>query len=126
MNGFREARERRISEVFWDSPLPWRECPLASPSSPAIRLHSGSWTEVEDFFWPTWLALPSPRLKKHETEMRLPPISIPALVTREIIGEAKGILMERERITSAQAFDILRRASQHLNLKLRDIAQSRA
>jgi AmiR/NasT family two-component response regulator len=45
-------------------------------------------------------------------------------VTREIIGEAKGILMERERITSDQAFDVLRRASQHLNLKLRDIAQS--
>lgn len=46
-----------------------------------------------------------------------------ALVTREVIGQAEGILMERERITSDQAFDILRRASQHLNIKLRDIAQ---
>ena len=43
--------------------------------------------------------------------------------TREIIGEALGILMERERISANQAFDILRRASQHLNIKLRDIAQ---
>jgi AmiR/NasT family two-component response regulator len=32
--------------------------------------------------------------------------------------------MERERITAAEAFDILRRASQHLNVKLRDIAQN--
>ena len=47
-----------------------------------------------------------------------------ALGTRETIGEALGILMERERITADQAFDILRRASQHLNIKLRDVAQS--
>jgi GAF domain-containing protein len=47
-----------------------------------------------------------------------------ALATREVIGQAQGILMERERITAWQAFDILRRASQHLNVKLRDVAQS--
>jgi ANTAR domain-containing protein/GAF domain-containing protein len=46
------------------------------------------------------------------------------LITREMIGQAQGILMERERITSDQAFDILRRASQHLNVKLRDVAQA--
>jgi GAF domain-containing protein len=46
-----------------------------------------------------------------------------ALVTRELVGQAQGILMERERITAEQAFDILRRASQHLNVKLREVAQ---
>jgi hypothetical protein len=46
-----------------------------------------------------------------------------ALVSREIIGQAQGILMERERITAEQAFDVLRRASQELNIKLRDVAQ---
>jgi ANTAR domain len=46
-----------------------------------------------------------------------------ALVTRTVIGQAQGILMERERIGADQAFDILRRASQRLNLKLRDVAQ---
>ncbi len=46
-----------------------------------------------------------------------------ALVSREIIGQAQGILMERERITADQAFDLLRRSSQHLNFKLRDVAQ---
>ena len=47
-----------------------------------------------------------------------------ALATRAVIGQAQGILIERERITADQAFDILRRASQHLNIKLRDIAQT--
>lgn len=47
-----------------------------------------------------------------------------ALSTREMIGQAQGILMERERVTAQQAFDILRRASQHLNIRLREVAQS--
>ena len=46
-----------------------------------------------------------------------------ALASREIIGQAQGILMERERITADQAFALLRKSSQHLNVKLRDIAQ---
>lgn len=45
-----------------------------------------------------------------------------ALRTREVIGQAQGILMERERITGQQAFEVLRRASQHLNVKLREVA----
>ena len=32
--------------------------------------------------------------------------------------------MERERITANQALDVLRRASQHLNIKLREVAQN--
>ena len=47
-----------------------------------------------------------------------------ALVTRGVIGQAQGILMERERITADQAFNVLRRASQTLNIKLRDVAQT--
>jgi hypothetical protein len=46
-----------------------------------------------------------------------------ALVSREVIGQAEGILIERERITADQAFGVLRRASQHLNLKLSEVAQ---
>ena len=47
-----------------------------------------------------------------------------ALRSRELIGQAQGILMERERITADQAFDVLRRASQQVNIKLREIAQT--
>lgn len=47
-----------------------------------------------------------------------------ALSSREIIGQAQGILMERERIAADQAFDVLRRASQYLNIKLKEVAQA--
>lgn len=46
-----------------------------------------------------------------------------ALGSREVIGQAQGILIERERITADQAFVVLRRASQNLNIKLREVAQ---
>ena len=46
-----------------------------------------------------------------------------AVRTRQVIGEATGILMERHRIDSAAAFDLLVRASQNLNVKLRDVAE---
>lgn len=46
-----------------------------------------------------------------------------ALASRQVIGRAEGILMQRELITADQAFDLLRRASQHLNVKLREVAQ---
>lgn len=46
-----------------------------------------------------------------------------ALGSRDIIGQAKGVLMHRDRITADQAFRELRLASQTLNIKLRDIAQ---
>ena len=49
-----------------------------------------------------------------------------ALLTRDIIGQAKGILMERYRITADEAFELLRTASQHKNRKLRDLAEELA
>lgn len=45
-----------------------------------------------------------------------------AINTRDLIGQAKGILMERKRITSDAAFQMLVRASQNLNRPLRQIA----
>jgi hypothetical protein len=45
-----------------------------------------------------------------------------ALLSREVIGEAKGILMERYKLTPDAAFDILRNSSQRLNQKLREVA----
>jgi GAF domain-containing protein len=46
-----------------------------------------------------------------------------ALASRDLIGQAKGILMAREGCNSDQAFDMLRRASQRLNQKLREVAE---
>ena len=42
--------------------------------------------------------------------------------SRQLIGEATGILMARQGITEPEAFDMLRRASQRLNVKLRLVA----
>jgi len=49
-----------------------------------------------------------------------------ALVTRTIIGQAQGILMERLKITAPQAFDLLSRVPQENNVKLRDVARQLA
>ena len=46
-----------------------------------------------------------------------------AVDSRDLIGQAKGILMNREGVTAEQAFEMLRQASQHLNMKLRDVAE---
>ncbi|MDN5751233.1 MAG: GAF and ANTAR domain-containing protein [Pseudonocardia sp.] len=46
-----------------------------------------------------------------------------AVATRDLIGQAKGILMERHRLTGDQAFELLVRASQRGNMKLRDVAE---
>lgn len=47
-----------------------------------------------------------------------------ALETRHAIGEAMGILRERHRLSEDDAFAVLRRISQHHNVKLRDVAQN--
>ncbi|MCH5676683.1 GAF and ANTAR domain-containing protein [Streptomyces gilvus] len=46
-----------------------------------------------------------------------------AMKTRHAIGEAMGILMERHKLSEDDAFAVLRRISQHHNIKLRDVAQ---
>ncbi|MEU6132861.1 GAF and ANTAR domain-containing protein [Saccharopolyspora sp. NPDC047091] len=46
-----------------------------------------------------------------------------AVATRQLIGEALGIVMERYKISADQAFDVLRTSSQHTNVKLRDVAE---
>lgn len=45
-----------------------------------------------------------------------------AVESRDVIGQAKGILMAREHVTADEAFDMLRRGSQRLNVKLRELA----
>lgn len=49
-----------------------------------------------------------------------------ALDTRDVIGQAKGILMARRGITAEEAFDLLRHTSQDLNIKLADLAHTLA
>lgn len=45
------------------------------------------------------------------------------MVTRDLIGQAKGILMERYRVSGPRAFVLLSQASQRSQVKLRDVAE---
>lgn len=45
-----------------------------------------------------------------------------AIQSRDVIGQAKGILMERYGLTSDQAFQVLVSASSNSNVKLHDVA----
>ena len=46
-----------------------------------------------------------------------------AMATRNLIGQAQGILMEQYQMTAEQAFAVLSQVSQQTNVKLRDVAQ---
>jgi GAF domain-containing protein len=46
-----------------------------------------------------------------------------AIRTRDVIGQAKGILMERHQIPEEEAFQRLAEASQHLNVRLASVAE---
>jgi GAF domain-containing protein len=47
-----------------------------------------------------------------------------ALQSRDVIGQAKGIIQARESCGPDEAFDRLRNISQHRNIKLRDLAKA--
>ncbi|WP_445183153.1 GAF and ANTAR domain-containing protein [Pseudonocardia sp. Cha107L01] len=46
-----------------------------------------------------------------------------ALVNRDVLGQANGVLMQRDRLTALQAFRLLVRASQDANMKIADVAR---
>ena len=54
---------------------------------------------------------------QHESNLRK------GMDNRDLIGQAKGILMERHKLTADQAFGVLARTSQELNRKLADVAR---
>jgi GAF domain-containing protein len=59
----------------------------------------------------------------HQNAQRLSEGLREALRTRDMIGQAKGILMAREGLDEDAAFQLLIRASQRTNAKLRDVAR---
>lgn len=47
-----------------------------------------------------------------------------AVASRDLIGQAKGVIMERYKVDAVQAFEMLRQLSQNSNIRLVEIAQS--
>jgi AmiR/NasT family two-component response regulator len=46
-----------------------------------------------------------------------------AVASRDVIGQAKGVLMAQEGIDADEAFERLRKLSQATNVKLREVAK---
>ena len=73
-----------------------------------------------------YLALAVASAQRHDEVDRREAALHRGLSTRDIIGQAKGVLMERQHLSAGDAFDVLRRVSQRLNRKLSDVAQQLA
>jgi GAF domain-containing protein len=72
-------------------------------------------SEEVGLLFATHAALAMADAQKYEQLLR-------AMAVRDLIGQAKGILMERHKLTSDQAFTLLVRASQDTNTKLAEVA----
>lgn len=59
----------------------------------------------------------------HERDLEVAKQLQEALLSRDLIGQAKGILMASRDIRADEAFDALRETSQHENMKVREVAQ---
>lgn len=56
-----------------------------------------------------------------ETTKRVANLQL-AMESHRLVGQATGVLVERHRITPTEAFEMLRQASQHRNVKIRELA----
>jgi hypothetical protein len=105
-------------------------CPLSSRRPGALNLYAtlpaafGATDRAKGQLFATLAGLALNSAEERASDDKKSANLVEALRTRELIGQAQGILMERERITGEQAFNVLRRASQHMNIKLREVAET--
>jgi len=103
----------------------WHNVGVMSLYAPDLDAFSDADREIVGIFAAFAAAMIGLAQARHDLQQREAALHR-SLSTRDIIGQAKGILMERERLSAGQAFDRLRRASQQLNRKLTDIARQLA
>lgn len=88
----------------------------------ALDMHSrqpGAFDRRSQLVGQVFAAQASVAMKSALTEMGLRT----ALRSRDVIGQAKGIVMAHHRVTADMAFDVLKSISQHRNEPLRDVAK---
>jgi hypothetical protein len=122
---FREARwpafTRHATGRGIGSVLSVQLC-VARENLGALNLYAGSvaaFTEVSERVGLVFAAHAGVAMSDSRTRHQL----TRALVVRDVIGQAKGILMERHRITAEQAFTLLVTTSQRGNVKLVEVAR---
>ena len=103
--------------------------PMASPSRGALNIYSqspGSFDEKSQkiaqlFADQATVAISNAQI--YSSALRLTEQLREAVQTREVIGEAMGILIEREGVDQEGAFEMLKKTSQQSNVKLREISE---
>jgi PAS domain S-box-containing protein len=97
------------------------ELPLTRGGAAALNLYStrpGAFTAIAELIAPVFAARASIALAHADEVHHLQR----AIETRQTIGQALGILVERHHLTPDQAFELLVDASKTSHIKLRDIA----
>lgn len=103
--------------------------PMASPSRGALNIYShspGSFDKKSQMIaqlFADQAAVAISNAQVYSSALRLTEQLREAVKSREIIGEATGILIEREGVSPEGAFEMLKKASQQSNVKLREIAE---
>ena len=103
-------------------PLPFQTATIGALNIYAGRPHAFSEDQTLAEEVASWVALvvgnaeAAARTSDELAHLRI------AMRSRAVIEQAKGILMERYKITEDRAFAVLTRASQHSNIKLREVA----
>jgi len=105
-------------------PLPFQGATIGALNNYSVRLHAFSEADIalgEEVAAFVAIAVGNAEAAARATDdvlnMRR------AMASRGVIEQAKGILMERYKITAEQAFTLLTHASQRTNVKLRDVAE---
>jgi GAF domain-containing protein len=105
-------------------PLPFQSATLGAMNNYATRPHAFTEEDVEvAVAVAPWIAYVVNNASAAASAAEQTANMTAAMVTRAAIEQAKGILMERHKLTPDQAFTLLTRVSQHTGLKLRDVAQ---
>jgi GAF domain-containing protein len=119
----RHAAEHGVGSSL-SVPLPFQSATLGALNNYSSRPHAFGDEDVElATMIAPWVAY----AVNHAAEMASAADDtanmLAAMATRAGIEQAKGILMERHRLTADQAFTLLTKASQHTGLKLRAVAE---
>ena len=110
-------------DSVWSHPLP-----LDSPVVGSLNLYLPAGVDPDERTTAAAIAegaaAPVANVWLYEEAVRTTENLRAALESRSVIEQAKGILMERMKLTSGAAFDTLVRISNDTNTKLRDVAEA--
>jgi GAF domain-containing protein len=121
------AAERGMRSLLSTALLPEAEPPRLSGALNVYSRHADTFTPRDRdvlLLFATHASLALARTEavtRHELEVQQ---LRHAIDSRDVIGQAKGILMARRNLSATEAFDVLRRTSQDNNIKLRELAES--